>query len=431
VAERPLVSVVTTFLNAERFIQETIESVFSQSYDAWELLLVDDGSTDRSTAIAQSYGAANPGRVLYLEHEGHRNRGAPASRNVGIQNGRGKYVAFLDADDVWLPHKLERQVAIMESEPRAGMVYGFSLYWHSWTGAADDLEREWIPDLGLPTDRLFDPPELFRRVYPFGHATTPPPSDFLVRRSALESIGNFDEEFRGFYQLYEDQALLVKMFLNWPIFVSSEKWDKYRIHPDSCDSNTLNGGHYDSVRAFFLKWFQSWLSQQNIEDPDIWRVLRKAIQTARVQLRTAGAGVARILYRDDSEQVRIEIEKAGAPFDIQLNRPFYEVRANHRYAIRFRAKADRPRNIYAGIAFAHAPWTGIGMYRELPLRSDWEDFHLEFIATADDANARIHFDLGESDVPVDIGSLSVRLLPSERLVEPSLAPIPTDELFSR
>jgi hypothetical protein len=67
------------------------------------------------------------------------------------------------------------------------------------------------------------------------------------------------------------------------------------------------------------------------------------------------------------------------------------------------------------------------MYRELFLRSDWEDFHLEFIAAADDANVRIHFDLAESDVPVDIGSPSMRLLPSERLVEPSLALIPTDQ----
>jgi glycosyltransferase involved in cell wall biosynthesis len=78
-----LVSLVVIFLNAERFIQEAIHSLFAQSYDR-ELLLVDDGSTDRSTDIALHYAARNPGRVFYLEHARHQNRGMSASRNLGI-----------------------------------------------------------------------------------------------------------------------------------------------------------------------------------------------------------------------------------------------------------------------------------------------------------------------------------------------------------
>src|SRR5713226_10047705 len=94
-----LVSVIMIFLDEEKFIREAIESVFPQTYDNWELLLVDDGSTAGSTDIARRYAEQHPGKVRYLDHEGHRNRGMSASRNLGIRHARGDYIAFLDADD--------------------------------------------------------------------------------------------------------------------------------------------------------------------------------------------------------------------------------------------------------------------------------------------------------------------------------------------
>src|SRR5512147_1824882 len=103
---QPLVSGVIIFWNAERFLQEAIESVLAQTYPSWELLLVDDGSTDGASEIARSYAARHPERIRYLEHPGHRNRGMSASRNLGLQQSRGALVAFLDSDDVWLPEKL-------------------------------------------------------------------------------------------------------------------------------------------------------------------------------------------------------------------------------------------------------------------------------------------------------------------------------------
>jgi glycosyltransferase involved in cell wall biosynthesis len=123
-----VVSVVAIFLNAKRFIEEAIESVFAQTDNRWELLLVDDGSTDGSAAIARRYAERHPEQVCYLEHLGHVNRGMSASRNLGVSNARGKYIAFLDADDVWLPHKLEQQIPILDSQPEAAMVYGLSQF---------------------------------------------------------------------------------------------------------------------------------------------------------------------------------------------------------------------------------------------------------------------------------------------------------------
>src|SRR6266545_5517239 len=112
------VSVVIIFLNAAKFIEEAISSVFAQTYNGWELLLVDDGSTDGSTQIARKYAASYPGKIFYIAHEGHKNRGMSASRNLGIRHARCEYVAFLDGDDVWLPHKLREQVAIMRAQPK-------------------------------------------------------------------------------------------------------------------------------------------------------------------------------------------------------------------------------------------------------------------------------------------------------------------------
>src|SRR3989304_3254714 len=118
---KPLISVVIIFLNAEKFIKEAIESVFTQTYDNWELLLVDDGSTDKSTQVAKSYANQHRGKVHYLEHDGHINRGMSASRNLGIRKSKGTYIAFLDADDVWFPNKLEEQLKILLSYPEVSL----------------------------------------------------------------------------------------------------------------------------------------------------------------------------------------------------------------------------------------------------------------------------------------------------------------------
>jgi glycosyltransferase involved in cell wall biosynthesis len=215
---QPLVSVVIIFLNAGEFLEEAIKSVFSQTYDHWELLLVDDGSTDGSTDIALGYAAGSPNRIRYLEHENHENRGMSASRNLGIRNTRGKYFALLDADDIWLPHKLEHQVDILESHPEAAMVYGPGLFWRSWAGESIEAHDDSTQELIVRTDRLFMPPALLENFLAHEGAT-PCPSSALVRRITTERVGEFEEAFRG---MYEDQVFFSKVCLQAPIFVSSE-----------------------------------------------------------------------------------------------------------------------------------------------------------------------------------------------------------------
>lgn len=269
----PRVSVVIAFLNGERFLTETIESVFRQTYDNWELLLVDDGSTDRSTTIARDWSSAHPQRVRYFDHPNHANRGVCASRNLGIHESLGELIATLDADDVWQPTKLEQQVAILDAHPRAAMVFGASEYWSSWTTSAG---RDFTPDVGVEPNRLYEPPSLLKHLYPLARATAPCPSDLLMRRSAVERIGGFEEDFHGIYQLYEDQAFLTKMYLHAPVYVASASWLRYRLHEGSCDSQVTAAGAYHRVRAQFLNWFERYLRNEKVTDPEIWTALRRA-----------------------------------------------------------------------------------------------------------------------------------------------------------
>jgi glycosyltransferase involved in cell wall biosynthesis len=276
----PLVSSVMAFLNAEKFIEEAIESVFAQTYDNWELLLVDDGSTDDSTQIALRYAERHPEKVRYLEHPGHQNRGKETSRNVGMNRAKGKYISFLDSDDVWLPHTLEQQVAILNSHPEAGMVYGSSLYWFGWTGNPEDSQRDFrdfVEECGVTPNTLIEPLELLRVFLrqdkgPCVYGSVPPPCSVLVRHEVARNVGGFDEEFSG---LYEDRAFYVKVGTEAPVFVAGECWCKYRQHPDSSVYISVETNQSLSARVFFLNWIGRYLFERGVQDAEVWKLLQE------------------------------------------------------------------------------------------------------------------------------------------------------------
>ena len=273
--DHPLVSVIIIFLNAERFITEAIDSVRTQTYTHWELLLVDDGSTDSSTIIARREAAADPDRVRYLEHPGHVNRGMSATRNLGIRKAAGQLIAFLDSDDVWLPDKLQQQVAIMMAQPTVGMVCGAAKYWSSWSAAGGDRSDRVVPT-GGPQDEVSRPPSLLLQLYPLGKGATPCPSDLMLRRETLLQVQGFEEHFTGPLQLYEDQAFLAKFYLSASVYTSSATWLLYRLHVDSCVAKVKRDGDYHDVRRYFLKWLDGYLASRGVADPAILDALRRA-----------------------------------------------------------------------------------------------------------------------------------------------------------
>ena len=264
------VSIITIFFNAERFLREAIESVFAQTYGHWELLLVDDGSTDYGTAIAQEYARAHPSRVRYFDHPEHSNRGMSVSRNLGLRHATREYIGFLDADDVWLPEKLERQVRLLAAHPEAAMVYGPAYIWYGWTGIPEDRARDGLQDLGVPSGLLVQPPDLLR-VYLRAEETIPSPSGILVRAEPLRRLGGFEDEFRG---MYEDQALYVKLGLEAPILISEQGWYRYRHHPDSCSAVAFRMGRHDEARRAFLGWTSRYMGSRGVQAPELERVVR-------------------------------------------------------------------------------------------------------------------------------------------------------------
>lgn len=271
--KKPLVSIIIIFLNAERFIEEAIESVFKQTYDNWELFLVDDGSTDGSTEIALKFTKQYSKTIYYLEHDRHENRGMSASRNLGINNSKGEYIAFLDSDDVWLPNKLERQIAILEDYPEVALVYGTAKIWRSWSDNSSGKQYDKPQKLIVKVDSVTSPPKLLE-IFLCKEYATPLPSDILVRSHIVKSLGGFEDSFRG---IYEDQVFLAKVCLQYCIFASSECWLKYRIHPDSCCIVEVKAGRHDKARIAFLNWLNKYFSKQSPKNRYLPRVVKKEL----------------------------------------------------------------------------------------------------------------------------------------------------------
>jgi glycosyltransferase involved in cell wall biosynthesis len=269
----PLVSVVVIFLNEERFLEQAVRSILEQSWERWELFLVDDGSDDGSTDLARAFAAQDPDRIHYLEHPGHENLGMSASRNLGIWNSAGEYIAFLDGDDVWLPRKLERQLAILTSHPEAGMVFGKTEYWFSWDDDAAGRERDYVPAHGIEADVIAGPPGPLA-LFLSGKAAHPCSCSLLVRREAVQAVGGFEDSFRG---LYEDQAFYAKICIARPVFISDKCLERYRQHPESICSTTVNSLEEMTARVRYLQWLRDYLIRRGVTDEDLWRSLHREL----------------------------------------------------------------------------------------------------------------------------------------------------------
>lgn len=307
-----LVSITIPFYNAERFLRETIESVLAQHYTMWELLLVDDGSKDRSTKIAQSYAADYPDKIFYCEHRGHSNLGPSAARNLGARHSRGEFLAFLDSDDIWLPTKLEVNVASMIERPEAGFLFGPTEYWYEWDVVGNNNQKNEVPMIAAG-EVLYRPPALLARSYPLGRYGAPCPCSFLIRRCAFDRVGGFAEDFNpSTYQSYEDIAFLTKIYLCVPVFVSGACLDRNRCSQFSMTRQADTMRKSEAARRFYFRWLAGYLRLHSVADPEIWRAVRRESWFYRFPLRPA-AFFRRIQGKLRREFARIRPVKSETP----------------------------------------------------------------------------------------------------------------------
>jgi len=268
---RPAVSVVIIFLDpGAAFLREAIASVQSQTFRDWELLLVDDGSTDDSTALARAAAAADPERIHYLEHPGHANRGMSASRNRGIEAARGRYLAFLDADDVYLPERLEHHVQILERHPEVAMVFGRHELWFSWQAGTTAPDR--VLELGFEPERVYEPPAVLLALLRSSGRFNPGICTQTVRREAVLAVGGFEAEFRG---CHEDQVFMAKISSRYRVFVTDRVDSRYRQHGASCTAKAAEAveDRSKTVRERYFRWLRDYLESEGLMQPALRRTL--------------------------------------------------------------------------------------------------------------------------------------------------------------
>lgn len=175
----PMVSVILPTYNRAQLVGRALRSVLDQTYRDFELIVVDDGSSDHTAEVVRSF--ADP-RIRYLCHD--ENRGAAAARNTGIGAARGEYVAFLDSDDEWLPEKLRRQIEVLqEAPPTVGVIYT-----DMWR-ISKEGKKYWHSSRAMPEDGI-----VYQHVLDDQLVGICMPS-VAVRRGCFAKVGNFDEKF--------------------------------------------------------------------------------------------------------------------------------------------------------------------------------------------------------------------------------------------
>lgn len=222
----PKVSVIVPIYNAEQYIAETLRSVLNQTYQDYEIIIVDDGSLDRSIEICQQF--SDP-RIAIVRQA---NRGLPGARNTGIRHAQGDYIALLDADDLWLPEKLVHHVKHLDTSPTVGISFSYSAF---------------IDDLGQSTG-LYQIPRKITEITPVYVLCRNPignGSAAVIRRETFNAIKfqddvqgedcYFDERFRQAEDL--ECWLRIVLKTNWKIEGVPEILTLYRISSSGLSAN--------------------------------------------------------------------------------------------------------------------------------------------------------------------------------------------------
>ena len=530
------VSVITPAFNAAETIGDTLASLIKQTYGHWEVVVVDDGSSDATAAVVSSF-VERDTRVRMVQQV---NQGESGARNTGISLARHDWLLFLDADDWISTSYLEKGMDELRSDPNLDAVHS------PWARVALDgtlVTEDYVP----PTGDLF--PTLAERVaFPI-HAC-------VVRRSVVEEIGRFDPTLRTCpdWDLWQRVARTGARF-----GLVRDVLAYYRMHPNSASLDAqqmvkdalcvLRRGHAPDRRVprpdpqhangapierlwsqqfYVVCWSAGVLLGRGVDarsllneiegdgvdldpksvahcifesailpdcrPPHAWEHLwprievvvgdfllalerrsetvaladrsleglkqlirmhslsypgsgpvrrvidgvdvsveplrrpeadgiQSQIPSGNWRLKLEAGNSATLAFPPNEEgAMRISFDKitTATTHDIQLNQSRLRIEADTRYRVKFLARSQQLRTVGVGVARGGEPWDNLGFYRTVDLVSEWRTFQDEFIATAPEDNARLHFDLGGNAAPVELSCVELRSVADDRIVQPDL-----------
>ena len=256
-----IVSVIIPAYNSAQFIAATIQSALAQTYADFEIIVVDDGSTDATLEVLNSFGQQ-------IKVFSKPNGGPASARNLAIRNASGKYVAFLDADDLWMPEKLAEQVAFLESNPEVGMTFSEALMFAEVGG-----EKQIRGKIGFTGETSFCHLLLGDHI---------PNSTVMMRRECVDEIGWLNES-RALVAV-EDYEYWLRLAKAFPIKAIAKPLAYYRVH-----ANNLMGDSEDIERSLRLPIIA--LNEAEKLFPDCWREcgMEKDLLLARLTIRAGFA----------------------------------------------------------------------------------------------------------------------------------------------
>lgn len=231
----PRISVVIPTYNRANYILQALESVFAQTYKDYEVVVIDDGSTDGTQALLKPL--IDNGTIRCYQNPG---RGVSAARNFGVENANGKHLAFLDSDDLFLPAKLEKQIALIEQRPEIGMVHS---HYAKFNDAGEDLGlRDTSRYQGAIYPGLLNQWDILMA-----------PSCTLIPKTVFEEVGGYDEAMRW----AEDLDLWRRIAQRYPLDLVPEVLTRVRVHSDNASKHRIQA----------LSDFQRYIDKALADDP--------------------------------------------------------------------------------------------------------------------------------------------------------------------
>jgi len=228
------VDVIIPAFNAAKYLPAALESVFSQTFDDWQILLVDDGSTDNTAEVVAPFLDRFGSRIRFIKQN---NRGVSAARNTAIQASTAEFLALLDADDLWLPCRLSESLKALAERPQAGLAYGLITYIDPEGRLGETFEgnRRYVEGHIAP--------HIYMRKVEMPCATV------TFRRRCINEVGIFDEAMRA----TEDRDLWLRIALRYEVAFIPEVLAYYRVSPNSAsaDPQQMLKGQLQFIRKHY------------------------------------------------------------------------------------------------------------------------------------------------------------------------------------